>query len=78
MSFDNDYARNVLIFGIDNSLLSHTDNLKNNFLILGEEDTFGINENFGAPEKKFSINSSKANQNFAWVYIIMLIIIICL
>ena len=70
MSFDNDYARNVLIFGIDNSLSSHNDNLKNNFLILGEEDTFGITENFGAPEKKFSINSSKANQNFAFEFIL--------
>ena len=29
--------------------------------MLGEGDTFVINENFGAPEKKFSINFSKAN-----------------
>ena len=31
-------------------------------LILGEGDTFGINGSFGAPEKKFSINFSKANK----------------
>ena len=32
-SFGNDYARNVIIFGVDNSLSSHADNLKNNLLI---------------------------------------------
>ena len=50
-SFGNDYARNVIIFGSDNSSLSHADNLKNNFLVLGEGDTFRINGSFGAPEK---------------------------
>ena len=50
-SFGNDYARNGLIFGVDNSSSSHTDNLKNNFLVLREGDTFGINGIFGAPEK---------------------------
>ena len=39
------------MFGVDNSSLSHTDNLKNNSLILGEEDAFGINGSSGAPEK---------------------------
>ena len=29
--------------------------------MLGEGDTFGINRSFGAPEKKFRINFSKAN-----------------
>ena len=60
LSFGNDYARNVIIFGVDNSSSSHADNVKNNLLILGEGDTFGINGIFGAPEKKFSINFSKA------------------
>ena len=40
-SFGNDYAGNVIIFGVDNSSSSHADNLKNNFSILGEGDTFG-------------------------------------
>ena len=62
--FDNDYARNVIIFGVDNSSSSHADNLRNDFLILGEGDTFGINGSFGAPEKKFRINFSKANTKF--------------
>ena len=47
-SFGNDYPK---IFGVDNSSSSHTYNLKNNFLILVEGDTFGINGSFGAPEK---------------------------
>ena len=51
-SFGNGYARNVVIFGVDNNSSSfHTDNLKNNFLVLGEGDTFGINESPGALKK---------------------------
>ena len=42
-SFDNDIARNVIIFGVDNSSSSHVDNQKNNFLVLGEGTAFGIN-----------------------------------
>ena len=30
-SFDNDSARNVIIFGVDNSSSSYTGNRKNNF-----------------------------------------------
>ena len=47
-SFGNDYARNVTIVGVDNSSSSQADNLKNNFLVLGEGYTFGINGSFGA------------------------------
>ena len=36
-SFCNNFARNVVIFGFDNSSLHHTDDRKNNFLVLGEE-----------------------------------------
>ena len=36
-SFGNDFARNVVIFDVDNSSSSHTDNhKKNNFLVLAE------------------------------------------
>ena len=63
-SFDNDIARNVIIFGVDNSSLSHADNRKNDFLILGECPTFQINGKFGSPEKIFSINFSKASTKF--------------
>ena len=39
MSFDNGFARNVVIFGVDNISSSHTDNQKNNFLVLVEGPT---------------------------------------
>ena len=52
-SFDEDFARNVIMFVVGNSLSSHTVNLKNDFLVLDEGDTLGINGNFGAPEKKY-------------------------
>ena len=42
-SFDNDSARNFIVVGVDNSLSSHSDNRKNNFLVQGEGPTFGIN-----------------------------------
>ena len=63
-SFGNYRARNVTIFGADNSSSSHTDNLKNNFLILREGYTFGINKSFGVPEKNFNINFGKSNTKF--------------
>ena len=48
------------MFVVDNSSSSHTDNLKNDFLILGECPLFGINGRFGASEKKIGINFTKA------------------
>ena len=63
-SFDNDTARNVIIFGVNNSSSSHSENRRSDFLILGKCPTFGINGSFGAPKKKFDINFSKANTRF--------------
>ena len=51
--FDNEIARNVIIFGVDNSSSSDFDNRENNFLISGEGLTYCINGSFGSPEKKF-------------------------
>ena len=53
LNFVNDLAKNVAIFGVDSSSSYHTDNLKNNFRLLGEGPTYGINRSFGEPEKKF-------------------------
>ena len=55
-SFGDGFARNVLIFGVDSSSSSHADTLKNDFLILGEGNTFDINGSFGSPEKKWKRN----------------------
>ena len=63
-SFGNDFARNVIIFGVDNNSSSHTDNRKNNFLVLGEGPSQGINDSTGSAEKKISINFSKANTKY--------------
>ena len=54
----------LVVFGIDNGSSSHADDLKNNFLVLGEGLTSGINEKFGSPKKKISINFIKANIKF--------------
>ena len=63
-SFDNNSATNVAVFSVDNSLSSHTDNWKNKLLVLGEDLSIGFNGSFGAREKKFSINFSKAKTQF--------------
>ena len=57
-SFNNSTARNIVIFGFDNNSSSHSDNCKNNFLILGEFPIFEISGSFGWPQKKFSVNFS--------------------
>ena len=49
--FDYDTARNVIIFGVDNSSWPHIDNRKNEFLVLGEVPTEGFNGSVGAAEK---------------------------
>ena len=36
----------------------------NKYFALLERDTFGINESFGAPEKKFSVNFSRPKTQF--------------
>ena len=40
----NNFARNVVIFGVDSSSSSHADNRKNNFLLLGEGSFWFIRE----------------------------------
>ena len=59
-SFGNDFDRNVVISGVDNSSSSHTDNCHNDFLLLGEGPTDDINGSVDAAEQTFSINFSKA------------------
>ena len=49
LSFENYYARSVIIFCVDNNWSSHADNLMHDLLLWGEGDTFGINGFFGAP-----------------------------
>ena len=51
--------------GDHNSWSSHTYNVKNNFLVLGDGPTFGVNGGFGASEKKFYINFTKEKTKFS-------------
>ena len=62
--FDNDIARNVIIFDVNNSSSSHADNDNNNVLVLGERPTFRINGRVGSPERNFNISFSKASTKF--------------
>ena len=43
-SFDNDTARNVITFAVDNGSSSHAESHKNNFFILGESTSLEIME----------------------------------
>ena len=63
-NFGNDFPLNAVIFGVNNSSSSHADSHKNNFLVLGEGPTYGINGSYDLAEKKFSINFSKTNTKF--------------
>ena len=53
-----------MLSGADKSLSPHSDNRKNNLLILGESPTYGIYGSVESPEKRFNINFTKANTKF--------------
>ena len=63
-SFVNDFAKNVVIFGIDNSSSSHTDNRKNNFRVPGKGPPDDIDDIVGAGGNKYAINLTKAKTKF--------------
>ena len=63
-SFDNDYARNNIIFGVDNSSSCHADNLKNNFSILGGGDTLVLMEALVHQKKGLVLTLAKQTENF--------------
>ena len=63
-SFGNGFARNDVIFGVDNISSPHADKRKNNFLVLGKGPTDVINGSVCAAEQKFSVNHTKAQTKF--------------
>ena len=63
-NFGNDFAKNVVISGLDNSSSSHADNCKNKILVLGDGLIDDINDSIGTAAKDCSINFSKAKTNF--------------
>lgn len=64
-NFDNDFAKNVVVFDVDKISSSNTDNCMNNFLELSQGPTYGINRRLRPPEKNFGI-------------VMMVIVILCL
>ena len=60
-TFDNDTARNVITFGVDNGSSSHAENAKNDVFVVKRRSNL---RNFVSPEKKFRNNVSKANKKF--------------
>ena len=50
--------------GINYRSSTHSNNHKNNYLILGEGPTYSINGSFGSPEEKWSITFTKSNTKF--------------
>ena len=67
-SFGNTFAGNFVHLSVDNSSSSHSDNCKNNFLILDEGSTYDIKEiilmDLASQKERFFINFSKASSKF--------------
>ena len=74
----NDFTRDVVIFGVGNSLSFHTNTRKNKFSVLNERPTDSINNNTGASEKKLVLALAKQKQNFAYVDITMVMRVTCM
>ena len=53
------------IFAVDNTLSSHADNYKENFLALGKGPIYSINGSTDVPEKNFHTDFSKVNTKFS-------------
>ena len=75
-NYENDFARNVLIFGVDNTSSSHTDNQKNSFLVLGEGQTKDMSDRLVQQKRKLALTSVKQRQNFVWDCIVTVLIVI--
>ena len=63
-SFDNDTARNVITFTVDNGSSSHAESHKNNFFILGESTSLEIMEALVHQENSLVSILVKRTQNF--------------
>ena len=60
-SFGNEINRNVIIFHVKNSPPRHSENCKNNFLVLEEGPRSGISDSAAELEEMFSFNFTKSN-----------------
>ena len=60
--FTSDWGKNVIIFGVDNSLSVLIDKRKKIMLILGEGQTDGLDDTKIATEDKYSINITESRK----------------
>lgn len=56
---------------------SHPENQKNIFLVLCKGSTYDINEGFASAERSLVLILLRQTQNVAWVYITVMIIVVC-
>ena len=63
-NFCDDFGKNAVTFGIDNSSSSNTDNCKNSLLVLGVVLVDGINGSF-EQRKSLVLTSINERENFA-------------
>ena len=77
-SCGNDFDRNVVIFGVDNSSSSHTDNQKNNFWVFDEgSSTADINNSVGTAKVKIVLTLLKQTKNIFLAFIKVVMKVIC-
>ena len=63
-SFGNEFARNAIILGVDNSSSYHSDNRKSISFLLDEKANNDVNDSVGTTEQKFGTNFTKAKAKF--------------
>ena len=59
-----DFGKNVIIFGVDSSSLTHNDNRKKDILILGEWITQELDDILIIAKSKYSINFTTKRNKF--------------
>ena len=70
----NKFAWNIVVFGVDNSLLKHSESYKNNFLVYGERR----NDANNVRESEKSLVSILLNQKQICVYVCIIMVIIAI
>ena len=66
-SFSNDFHRNGVIFGVDNSSSKHSENFKNNILTLSEGPSDDTNDSVGKLGKKFFVLSLHCSKDKSYL-----------
>ena len=61
-----EFGKNVIIFGMTNSLSVHTYNREKDFLVVGEGPTDGLSNTIITAEAKNSVNITKPEKTFVF------------